>query len=195
MLAPSFLASSWPSLGQFPIIAAVSQLIIRVVHTLTLESTRFPIVRLFAQCGLGSSSSSKRPCVLWLKIGIMGRPPGFQEGSQGISIAKVSRWQWPVATQRGKLVFPALRTANRGGSQCHSCYPMYRYCYKWHQSLVHCSLGLLARWQFLKHHYCSKQSVCSTIQLRSEVNKLYFLESCLRHTESRRSGIDSVASC
>ena len=85
-----------------------------------------------------------------------GEPGGAFCQNQQVAMANSS--------SEGRLVFPAVKTANRGGSQRCPCYPTYRHCYKWHQSTpVHFSLGLLARWQFYQSYQCSKQSVCYII--------------------------------
>lgn len=50
------------------------------------------------------------------------------EGSQGSLLPEPAGMA--NSSLEGRLVFPAVKTANRGGSQRCPCYPTYRHCYK-----------------------------------------------------------------
>lgn len=140
-----FLANTWRSLGQFPIAAAASQLISIVVNTLTLESNKMPHCQPVCRMQPQQRKSSKRPCALWLKLGSVGRPPGqHQEGSQGNGVPEPAGGN-ANSSSESSSVFPAVKTASRGGSQRCPHYPMYRHCYKWHWSPCTSLIGLVSQ--------------------------------------------------
>lgn len=126
---------------------------------------RRPTVSQFAWCSLSNVKAPTVPALSGSNLAVSG---GCQDSTRRRARGVVCQSQQVAmanSSSEGRLVFPAVKTANRGGSQHCPCYPMYRHCYKWHRSPlpVHFSLGLLARWQFYQSHQCCKQSVCYII--------------------------------
>ena len=125
-----FLANMWCSQGQFPITAAASQLVTAAVSTLTLESTEAPHRQPVCMMQPQQCGSSNRPCTLaqtWPFGEAARTAPG---GEPGGAFCQNQQVAMANSSSEGRLVFPAVKTANRGGSQCCPCYPTYRHCYK-----------------------------------------------------------------
>lgn len=139
------LAKTWRSLGQFPITTAASQLITIVVNTLTLESDKMPRCQPVCRMQPQQCESSNTPVFSGSNLAVWGGcQDNTRRGARGM-VCQSQQVAMANSSSESRSVFPAVKTASGGGSQCCPCYPMYRHCYKWHQSRCTFLIGLVSQ--------------------------------------------------